>query len=89
VLALSNPYCWPDAPTSVPAFLGYLQKLGVGLSAYQLSGGYLLKVNASWTDTTNYTDQTWQSAYCTYTSGRRPPLLGAGADVLAWFQSQN
>ena len=86
---LSNPYCWPDAPTSVPAFLAYLQKLGVGLSAYQLSGGYLLKVNASWTDTTNYTDQTWQSAYCTYTSGPRPPLLGAGADVLAWFQSQN
>lgn len=84
-----SPYCWSDAPTSVPAFLGYLQKLGVGLNVYQLSGGYMIKVNEEWTDTTNYTDAPWESSYCTYTSGTRPPLLGAGADVLAWFQSQN
>jgi len=86
----NNPYCWPDAPTSVPAFLSYLQKLGVGLNAYQLSGGYLLKSGGPpWTNTTNYTDDPWQSGYCTYISGTRPPLLGAGADVLAWYQSQN
>jgi Cellulase (glycosyl hydrolase family 5) len=85
-----SPYCWPDAPTSVPAFLSYLQKLGVGLSAYQLSGGSLLKTDGPpWTDTTNYTDDPWLSSYCTYTSGARPPLLGAGADVLAWYQRQN
>ena len=87
---LDHPYCWTDAPTSVPAFLSYLQKLGVGLSAYQLSGGYMLKANGPpWSDTTNYTDVPWKSSYCTYTSGSRPPLLGAGADVLSWFQSRN
>lgn len=84
-----TPYCWPDAPDSVRAFLGYLQTLGLGLSAYQLAAGTLLKVDENWTDTTNYTDVPWQDSYCSYTSGTRPPLLGAGADLLAWFQSQD
>jgi hypothetical protein len=85
-----NPYCWLDAPTSVPEFLSYLQKLGVGMSAYQLASGYLLKANGSpWTDTTNYTDAPWKSGYCTYSSGQRPPLLGAGADIRAWFQARD
>ncbi|MBV8995598.1 MAG: cellulase family glycosylhydrolase, partial [Pseudonocardiales bacterium] len=85
-----NPYCWLDAPTSVPAFLSYLQKLGVGMNAYQLAIGYLLKADGPpWTDTTNYTDSPWKSSYCTYSSGQRPPLLGAGADIRAWFQAQD
>lgn len=84
-----TPYCWADAPTSVPAFLAYLQKLGVGLSAYQLADDYLLKADdAPWTDTTNYTDAPWKSSYCSYGSGQRPPLLGASAAILAWFQRQ-
>jgi hypothetical protein len=85
----NNPYCWSDAPTSVPAFLGYLAKLGVGLSGYQLAANYLVKADKAWTDTTNYTDQAWNPAFCSYSSGARPPLLGAGADIRAWFQSQD
>lgn len=81
-----KPYCWLNAPTSVRDYLGYLQTLGVGMSAYQLSSGYLLKPDGQ---PTNYTDAPWKSSYCTYSSGARPPLLGAGADILAWFQSQD
>lgn len=69
--------CWSDAPAQVPAFLSYLAKLGAGMSAYQLDGptaGYLLKASRNWTDTTNYTDASWQPAYCE--PGRRAPLLG-------------
>lgn len=85
-----SPYCWSNAPTSVPAFLSYLQTIGVGLNAYQLAGGYLLKASENWTDTTNYTDTSWQPGYCSYSPGESPPpLLGAGADVLSWFQSQD
>jgi hypothetical protein len=74
----------------VSAFLQYLQKIGVGMSAYQLSAGYLLKANGQWTGTTNYTDAPWNDSYCTYPgSGSPPPLLGAGADILNWFQNQN
>jgi len=82
-------YCWSDAPTSVPAYLSYLQKLGVGMSAYQLADDSLLTANPpAWTETTNYTAAPWNSAYCTsYKSGQ--PLLGAGADILAWFQRQD
>jgi Cellulase (glycosyl hydrolase family 5) len=85
----NRPYCWPDAPSSVKDFLSYLQTLRVGLNAYQLSApptGYLLKVNGDWTDTTNYTDATWKSSYCT-TSGA--PLLGPGSDIRHWFQQRD
>ena len=81
--------CWSDAPTSIPNFLSYLNTLGVGLNAYQLAAptaGYLLKANANWTDTTNYTDAPWQSKYCTDTTA---PLLGAGSLIRAWFQQQD
>lgn len=60
------------------------------MSAYQLSGGSLLKASTQWTDPTNYTDDPWNDSYCTYSgTGSIPPLLGAGADVLSWFRQQN
>jgi hypothetical protein len=85
----THPYCWSDAPTSVPNFLSYLATLGVGLNAYQLaapSNGYLLKADKMWTDTTNYTDTFWQASWCTNTTA---PLLGAGSDIRQFFQQQN
>jgi hypothetical protein len=81
--------CWPDAPVSVPGFLSYLQTLGVGLNAYQLSApsaGYLLKANGHWADTTNYTGRPWHASYCT-TPGA--PLLGPGSLIRAWFQRRD
>lgn len=93
----SSSYCWPSAPASVQKFLTYLQQIGVGLNGYQLAARSLLKVNptdkvpSSWTDTTNYTDRPWQDSYCAYTPGKGrtpPPLLGAGADILHFFRTQ-
>jgi hypothetical protein len=85
-----TPYCWAEAPTSVPAFLSYLQRLDVGLSVYQLADGYMLKADRAWTDTTNYTDHAWSSSFCSYSSSSGAiPLLGAGSLVRAWFQAQN
>lgn len=85
-----SPYCWPSAPASVRNFLTYLQTIRVGLSAYQLAAGYMLKADKQWTDTTNYTDHSWSNSYCTYKPGKPvPPPLGAGADVLRWFQTRN
>lgn len=86
------PYCWPNAPKSVANFLGYLQKIGVGMSAYQLAPPYLIKAASKWTDTTNYTDHSWSDSYCSYTKGQTapaPPLLAAGADILNWFRQRN
>jgi hypothetical protein len=85
-----SPFCWPSAPASVRNFLAYLQTIKVGLSAYQLAAGYMLKANKQWTDTTNYTDHTWSNSYCRYRPGHPvPPLLGSGADVLRWFQARD
>lgn len=84
------PYCWPNAPQAVPEFLGYLAAIGVGLNVYQLSDGTMLQADGPpWTDTTNYTDSPWQPSDCEFTSGWMPPLLGAGQDVLTWFQNQD
>ena len=82
--------CWSDAPTSIPDFLSYLNTIGVGLNAYQLAAptaGYLLKADANWTDTTNYTDAPWLSKYCI--PGTTAPLLAAGSLIRTWFQQQN
>jgi hypothetical protein len=31
-------YCWPDAPTALPAYLSYLQAQGIGLTAWTFGG---------------------------------------------------
>ena len=40
--------CWPTAPTAVPQYLAYLSSLGIGLNAYQLQPGYLIKSYSTW-----------------------------------------
>ncbi|MHB1875192.1 MAG: cellulase family glycosylhydrolase [Streptosporangiaceae bacterium] len=82
----SHAYCWPDAPVQVPYFLGYLARLGIGLNGYQLAAGTLLTSNGPpWTNTTNYAG--WRRAYCQLST--RPPLKGAGSDLLGWFRAMN
>jgi hypothetical protein len=81
--AAAKPECWPDAPTAVSAFLRYLARLGIGLTAYQLKKGLLIR-------TTKLTDPTR-----IVTSGRSVWRCangldeGAGADLLSWFRQHN
>jgi hypothetical protein len=81
--AAAKSECWADAPKAVPAFLRYLTRRGVGLIAYQLKKGLLIR-------TTNLSDPTH-----IYASGRgkwrcRNGLdEGAGADLMSWFRRHN
>ncbi len=71
--------CWPDAPTSVPAYLEYLSAHGVGLNAYQLQPGYLIKSYNNLADPTTMNGRTWSCQ-----SNREPqPGQGAGSLLLA------
>ena len=77
--------CWPNAPTSVPQFLRYLTEYGIGLNAYTLQPGFLIKSSDDFADPTTMNAKTW-----TCQSDSEPqPGQGAGAEVLAWFQQQN
>ena len=77
--------CWPDAPTSVPAYLKYLSALGVGLNAYQLQPGYLIKSYGNLADPTTMNARTWSCQ----SNREAQPGQGAGSLLLAWFQQQN
>jgi len=77
--------CWPDAPAMVPAFLQYLTLYGIGLNAYTLQPGFLIRSYGNLADPTTMNPATW-----TCQSDSEPqPGQGAGSAVLAWFQQQN
>ena len=77
--------CWPNAPTAVPQYLEYLSSLGIGLNAYQLQPGYLIKSYSNLADPTTMTNRTWSCQ-----SNREPqPSQGAGSELMAWFEQQN
>jgi Cellulase (glycosyl hydrolase family 5) len=77
--------CWPNAPATVPEFLEYLALYGIGLNAYQLQPGFLIKSYSNLAEPTTMNATTW-----TCQSDSEPqPGQGAGAEVLAWFQQQN
>jgi hypothetical protein len=77
--------CWPDAPAMVPAFLRYLTMYGIGLNAYTLQPGFLIRSYGNLADPTTINPATW-----TCQSDSEPqPGQGAGSAVLAWFQQQN
>jgi Cellulase (glycosyl hydrolase family 5) len=77
--------CWPDAPATVPEFLQYLAEYDIGLNAYQLQPGYLIRSYSNLALPTTMNAKTW-----TCRSSQEPqPGQGAGAAVLAWFRQQN
>jgi len=77
--------CWPNAPTAVPQYLAYLSSLGIGLNAYQLQPGYLIRSYSNLADPTTINARTWSCQ-----SDREPqPGQGAGSLVMAWFEQQN
>jgi hypothetical protein len=72
--------CWADAPTSVPAFLNYLARKGLGLTAWTLVPGVLAAsanlanptvIKSDWTCANTGLDE------------------GAGSAIMTWFQQHN
>ena len=77
--------CWPDAPSKVPQYLRYLAGLGIGLNAYQLQPGYLIRSYRNLADPTTMNARTWSCQ-----SDREPqPGQGVGSLLMAWFTQQN
>ena len=77
--------CWPNAPTAVPQYLAYLSSLGIGLNAYQLQPGYLIKSYSNLADPTTINARTWSCQ-----SNREvQPGHGAGSLLMTWFEQQN
>jgi Cellulase (glycosyl hydrolase family 5) len=77
--------CWPDAPTAVPAFLQYLASRGIGLNAYQLQPGYLIKSYSNLAGPTTIDAGTWSCQ----SAAERQPGQGAGSQVMAWFKQHD
>jgi hypothetical protein len=72
--------CWKDAPKSVPAFLKYLAKKGMGLTAWTLVPGVLAK-SADLADPTVI-----KSNWACKNTGLNE---GAGALIMNWFRQHN
>jgi hypothetical protein len=78
-------YCWVDAPTAVPQYLQYLASLDIGLSAYQLVPGWLIKSNQHLDEPTSINPRTWSCV-----PSREPqPYQSAGALIMAYFEQHN
>jgi hypothetical protein len=77
--------CWSDAPTAVPEFLRWLASNSIGLNAYQLQPGFLIKSYSNMALPTTMNAKTWSCQ----SSQESDPGQGAGSEVLAWFQQQN
>jgi hypothetical protein len=72
--------CWANAPTSVPAFLHYLGRHGMGLLAWTLSPG-VLAASADLADPTVI-----RSDWACRDAGLDE---GAGAAIMNWFRQHN
>ncbi|MGH3067051.1 MAG: cellulase family glycosylhydrolase [Streptosporangiaceae bacterium] len=72
--------CWADAPKSVPAFLSYLARKGMGLTAWTLVPG-ILAASANLADPTVIRSN-WACANTGLDEG-------AGAAIMTWFQQHN
>ncbi|HJY57960.1 MAG TPA: cellulase family glycosylhydrolase, partial [Streptosporangiaceae bacterium] len=77
--------CWSDAPATVPEFLRWLASNSIGLNAYQLQPGFLIRSYSNMAQPTTMNAKTWSCQ----SSQETDPGQGAGSEVLAWFQQQN
>jgi len=77
--------CWSDAPSAVPEFLQWLAGNSIGLNAYQLQPGFLIRSYGNLALPTTMNAKTWSCQ----SSQETEPGQGAGSEVLAWFQQQN
>ena len=72
--------CWANAPKSVPAFLSYLGRKGMGLTAWTLTPG-VLAASANLADPTVI-----KSDWACTNSGLDE---GAGSAIMKWFKQHN
>ena len=72
--------CWANAPTSVPAFLHYLGRHGMGLIAWTLTPG-VLAASADLADPTVIRSD-WACADTGLDEG-------AGSAIMNWFRQHN
>jgi Cellulase (glycosyl hydrolase family 5) len=79
-----NAECWRNAPRKVPVFLKYLADHGVGMTAYQLAAGLLVKSDSHLADPTTISARTWTCAVA-----RGPTRQGAGALIMRWYRAHN
>jgi hypothetical protein len=79
-----NSECWGDAPGKVPEYLEYLYGHGIGMTAYQLAQGQLVKSSTNLADPTTIPATGWS---CTPTA--KPSNEGAGALIMNWFKLHN
>ena len=78
-------YCWPNAPTAVPLYLQYLTDLGIGVSAYQLVPGWLIKSDRRLGSPTSINPKTWNCQPDRETE----PDQSAGKLIMAYFKQRN
>ena len=78
-------YCWPNAPTAVPLYLQYLTDLGIGVSAYQLVPGWLIKSDRRLGSPTSINPKTWNCQPDRETE----PDQSAGELIMAYFKQRN
>jgi hypothetical protein len=78
-------YCWANAPTAVPQYLSYLAALGIGMSAYQLVPGWLIKSNQDLGDPTSINPRTWSCV----PDDEAQPYQSAGKMIMSYFEQHN
>jgi hypothetical protein len=78
-------YCWVNAATAVPEYLRYLTSLGIGMSAYQLVPGWLIRSNSQLGVPTSINPRTWSCV----PNDEPQPYQSAGALIMAYFKQQN
>jgi len=83
-------FCWLGAWVTVPNYLNYLFAHGVGMSAYQLSGGLLLTMppkgkQPDYSDPNTISPLTWSCL----SNFQLVPYQGAGSLILSWFREHN
>ncbi|MGH3155680.1 MAG: cellulase family glycosylhydrolase [Streptosporangiaceae bacterium] len=77
--------CWPDAPEAIVDYLAYLHAHGVGMSAYQLQPGLLIKSYPHYAVPTTINAATWSCESATESQ----PGQGAGTLIMNWFRKYN
>ncbi len=78
-------YCWTNAPTAVPKYFQYLTSLGIGMIAYQLVPGWLIKSNRGLGDPTTMNPRTWSCV----PDDEPQPYQSAGAMIMSYFKQHN